>query len=155
MEVYTKKQDLRTALDIGSLQTEIATILYMSALEVVTMIGFHSEKCGVCNQEKYGIASRVRKLVKEKLNSNIASQLNNYYDKRLKYLHRGYMLTDDAPTNSLIPLLDIDGENGCDFPVQVSLINLREYTSYILRAFYKEYFLNKENVKKQIFLNNI
>ncbi|MCM3222470.1 hypothetical protein M3644_22120 [Bacillus cereus] len=49
IEVYTKNQDLRTALDIGSSQTEIATILYMSALEVVTLIGFHSEKCGVCN----------------------------------------------------------------------------------------------------------
>lgn len=151
IKIYTKNQDLRTALVTGSSQTEIATILYMSALEVVTLIGFQSEKCKACNQDKYGIASRVRNLVNEQLNSHIANQLNDYYDKRSKYLHRGYMLTDDAPTNSLIPLLDIDGENGCDFPVQVSLINLREYTSYILRAFYKEYFLNKENTKKKKF----
>lgn len=148
IEIYTKNQDLRTALVTGGAQTEIATTLYMSALEVVTLIGFQSEKCKACNQDKYGIASRVRNLVNKQLNSHIAKQLNDYYDKRSRYLHRGYMLTNDEPTTSLIPLLDIDGENGCNFPVQVSLINLREYTSYILRAFYKEYFLNKENIKE-------
>ncbi|KPU51462.1 hypothetical protein [Bacillus wiedmannii] len=148
IEIYTKNQDLRTALVTGGAQTEIATTLYMSALEVVTLIGFQSEKCKACNQDKYSIASRVRNLVNKQLNSHIAKQLNDYYDKRSRYLHRGYMLTNDEPTTSLIPLLDIDGENGCNFPVQVSLINLREYTSYILRAFYKEYFLNKENIKE-------
>lgn len=143
IEIYTKNQDLKTALITGRSQTEIATTLYMSALEVVTLIGFQSERCKECNQDKYGIASRVRNLVNKYLNSHIAKQLNDYYDKRSKYLHRGYMLTNNAPTNSSIPLLDIDRENGCNFPVQVSLINLREYTSYILRAFYRDYFLKK------------
>ncbi|EJV56502.1 hypothetical protein [Bacillus cereus] len=147
IEVYTKNQELRTALVTGGSQTEIATTLYMSALEVVTLIGFQSEKCKECNQDKYGIASRVRNLVNKHLNLHIAKQLNGYYDKRSKYLHRGYMLTNDEPTNSSIPLLNIDGDNGCTFPVQVSLINLREYTSYILREFYKEYFLNKETIR--------
>ncbi|MCY7755095.1 hypothetical protein MOB25_17355 [Bacillus haynesii] len=146
--IYTKNQNLKTALVTGGSQTEIATTLYMSALEVVTLIGFQSEKCKVCNQDKYGIASRVRNLVNKHLNSHIAKQLNDYYDKRSRYLHRGYMLTNDAPTSSLIPLLDNDDENGCNFPVRVSLINLREYTSYILRAFYKEYFLNKESIEE-------
>jgi hypothetical protein len=143
IEIYTKNQDLKTALDTGVSQTEIATTLYMSAIEVVTLIGFRSEKCNECKQEKYGITSRVRNIVDKYLNSPIARQLNDYYNKRSKYLHRGYTLTNNEPTNSSIPLLDVDGENGCKFPVQVSLINLREYTSYVLRAFYKEYFLKK------------
>jgi len=141
IEVYTKNQDLKTALVTGGSQIEIATTLYMSALEVVTLIDFKSENCRECGQERHGIASRVKNLVNKYLNSNIAKQLNDYYDKRSKYLHRGQMLTNDEPTNSLTPLLNIDSENGCNSPVQVSLINLREFTGYILRGFYKDYFL--------------
>ncbi|MCM3705204.1 hypothetical protein M3205_05625 [Cytobacillus firmus] len=150
IEMYTKNEDLKTALMTGESQTEIATTLYMSALEVVTLIGFQSEKCNECKQDKYGIASRVRNIVNKYLNSYIAGQLNGYYDKRSKYLHRGYLLTNDEPTSSSIPLLDVDGENGCKFPIQVSLINLREYTSYVLRAFYKEYFLSQEKAVEDL-----
>jgi hypothetical protein len=145
IDIYTKNQDLKTALLIGESQTEIATTLYMSALEVVTLIGFQSEKCRECNQNKYSIAKRVRDLVGKYLNPYIAEQLNGYYNKRSKYLHRGFMLTNDQPTRSSVPLLDADGENGCKYPAQVSLTNLREYTSYVLRAFLKEHFLNKES----------
>ncbi|MDL5142189.1 hypothetical protein [Bacillus atrophaeus] len=148
VEMYTKNKDLKTALVTGQSQTEIATTLYMSALEVVTLIGFQGEKCKECNQYKYGIANRVRTLVDKYLNSYIAGQLNGYYDKRSKYLHRGYLLTNDEPTSNSIPLLDVDGENGCKFPMQVSLINLRESTSYVLRAFYKEFFFSKERTRE-------
>lgn len=145
IEIYTKNQDLKRALVTGKSQTEIATTLYMSALEVVTLIGFESEKCNECKQDKYGIASRVRQLIGKHLNSHIARQLNDYYDMRSKFLHRGYMLTNNEPTNSSIPLLEVESENGCEFPIKVSLINLREYTSYVLRGFYKEYFLKLES----------
>ncbi|PFE65794.1 hypothetical protein CN316_22140 [Bacillus cereus] len=144
IETYTQNQDLKTSLVTGESQIEIATTLYMSALEVVTLIGFQSERCKECKQDKYGIASRVRYLVSYYLNSHIAEILYGYYDKRSKYLHRGNMLTNDIPTRSTVPLLDVNQENGCKYPMQVSLINLREYTSYILRRFYKEHILNKK-----------
>lgn len=145
IEIYTKYQDLQTALVTGGSQTEIATTLYMSAIEVVTLIGFKSDKCMECKQDKFGIGSRVRHIVGKYLDSHLARQFNDYYDKRSKYLHRGNMLTNDEPLSSSVPLLDVERENGCKFPVQLSLINLREYTSYVLRAFYKEHFLDYEH----------
>ncbi|WHY84686.1 hypothetical protein QNH39_18805 [Neobacillus novalis] len=122
----------------GNSDTEIATTLYLSALEVLTLIDFKGENCSCCGQPKYQISKRVRSLVGHYLNDDVAKSLNDYYDKRSKYLHTGMKLTIDEPTTSIIPLLDMNEKSGCKIPIQVSLPNLREYVSYCMRKFYKE-----------------
>lgn len=131
-------RELSLSLRRGDSTTEIATTLYMSALEVLTLINHTIDNCSSCGQPKYQISKRVRNLVSHYLNDHIAKRLHNYYDKRSKYLHAGIKLTTDEPTTSLIPLLDMNDDSGCKLPIQVSLSNLREYVSYCMRKFYKE-----------------
>lgn len=139
-ESYTKDKELETAYNKGASHTEIASTLYLSALEVITLIGFEEEKCPECGQPKYSIKKRVKDIVSEHLNPYLAKTFSNYYDKRSAYLHKGYILTNPTPSRMSIPLLDNDDETGCNAPIKVSVNNLREYTSYILRKFYKKIF---------------
>lgn len=133
-----RHEDLELAANMGGSHTEIATTLYLSALEVLTLYNFKQENCETCSQPKFKIKQRVKEFVTEHLNEFVAKLLGDYYDKRSFYLHRGSMLTRDMPTESSIPLLDKDDKTGCVDPVKVSLNKLREYTSYCMRKFYKE-----------------
>ncbi|MDM5198976.1 hypothetical protein QUF79_13190 [Fictibacillus enclensis] len=133
-----RHEDLKLAANMGGSHTEIATTLYLSALEVITLYKFKQENCETCSQPKFKIKQRVKEFVTGHLNEFVAKQLGDYYDKRSFYLHRGSILTRDMPTHSSIPLLDKNDKTGCVDPVKVSLNNLREYASYCLRKFYKE-----------------
>ncbi|MDM5040955.1 hypothetical protein PV770_25935 [Bacillus sp. OR-18] len=133
-----RHEDLELAASMGDSHTEIATTLYLSALEVITLYNFKQENCETCSQPKFKIKQRVKEFITEHLNEFVAKQIGNYYDKRSFYLHRGSMLTRDMPTGSSIPLLDKNDKTGCVDPVKVSLNNLREFTSYCMRKFYKE-----------------
>lgn len=135
-------EDLELAASMGGSHTEIATTLYLSALEVLTLYNFKPENCETCSQPKFKIKQRVKGFVTEHLNEFAAKLLGDYYDKRSFYLHRGSILTRDMPTGSSIPLLDKVDKTGCVDPVKVSLNNLREYTSYCMRKFYKEKLLD-------------
>ena len=123
-------------------ETEIATTLYLSALEVITLIGFTEDKCDDCGQPKYQISKRVKELTSKYLHKHLVKDFVNYYDKRSKFLHTGMRLNTETPTNNLIPLLDPSEKNGCDFPYKIPLINVREYVSFCLRKFYREYLIN-------------
>jgi hypothetical protein len=122
----------------GEDETELATTLYLSALEVATLIGFKEDKCESCGQPKFQISSRVRELTAKYLPKSLVKDFVDYYDKRSKYLHTGMKLVTQTPTKNLIPLLDPEDKNGCDFPYKIPLKNVREYVSYCLRRFYKE-----------------
>jgi hypothetical protein len=125
----------------GGNKVELANTLYLSALEVVTLIGFTEEKCECCGQPKYQITRRVKDLTSKYLPKHLVKDFIDYYDKRSKYLHRGMKLVTETPTSSIIPLLDPDDKSGCDYPYKVPLINIREYVSYCLRRFYKEHLI--------------
>ncbi|KYC65991.1 hypothetical protein [Heyndrickxia coagulans] len=122
----------------GGNKTEIATTLYLSALEVVTLIGFTEDKCESCGQPKFQIGKRVKELTSRYLPSDLVKEFVDYYNKRSRYLHAGQKLVTETPTLSSIPLLDPNGLNGCDFPYKVPLKNLGEWVSYCLRQYYKE-----------------
>lgn len=126
----------------GDSNTEIATTLYLSALEVITLTDLKEEKCNCCGQPKFQISKRVKSLVSEYMNDFVAKRLIDYYDKRSKYLHTGMQLINDETTTSTVPLLDIEDKTGCKVSIQVSLLNLREYVSYCLRKFYRENLIN-------------
>ncbi|WP_144466145.1 hypothetical protein [Bacillus sp. FDAARGOS_235] len=140
IERCKKDKGLEPGYVLGNSQIEIATTLYLSALEVITLIGFEEKKCKECGQDVYQISSRVKGIAKKYFDSYTAEEFTAMYNKRSNYLHRGYMLTDKAPTTSSVPLLDVESESGCIYP-ENNLQWLREHTSYILRAFYREQFM--------------
>ncbi|MCE5479986.1 hypothetical protein JMA01_02050 [Staphylococcus pseudintermedius] len=119
---------------------EIANTLYLSALEVVSSIGFQSDRCSECNQIKYSISKRVKDITNKYLNDNVAKEVVKSYSLRSKYLHEGVLIRSTSPTIQSIPLLDNSTQSGCKENFSASIYNLREYTSYILRRFYREFF---------------
>ncbi|MHA7582064.1 hypothetical protein ACX12E_16985 [Paenibacillus vandeheii] len=121
----------------GSNKLEIAATLYLSALEVVTLIGFKEDKCQSCSQPMYKINARVRDIVKKYI-PNYAKDFVRYYDKRSKFLHRGLQINEKRNTDSSVPILDPDDPTGCKFPIQIPITNLREVVSFCMRKFYKD-----------------
>ena len=137
-EIKKRKNDLKIASKMGESHVELATTLYMSALEVVTLIGAEKDTCSACGQTKYQIARRVRDLVTEHLGEHLSSDLNYYYNLRSKYLHTGLLIEDEEFGGYVIPQLDVDSKRGCREVTGVALINLREYVGYCLREYYKK-----------------
>ncbi|MGF9741431.1 hypothetical protein ABEX38_29115 [Priestia megaterium] len=137
-EIEKRKNNLKIASKMGESHVELATTLYMSALEVVTLIGAEKDTCSACGQPKYQIARRVRDLVTEHLGEHLASDFNYYYNLRSKYLHTGLLVEDQEFVGYAIPQLDVDSKSGCREVIGVSLINLREYVGYCLREYYKK-----------------
>ncbi|MDA1743485.1 hypothetical protein PDJ98_04245 [Bacillus cereus group sp. LD121LC] len=137
-EIEKRKNDLKIASKMGDSHVELATTLYMSALEVVTLIGAEKETCSACGQLKYQIARRVRDLVKEHLGEGLANELNYYYNLRSKYLHAGLLIEDEEFGGHVVPQLDVDSKSGCKDVIGVPLINLREYVGFCLREYYKK-----------------
>ncbi|MBZ5753045.1 hypothetical protein [Metabacillus rhizolycopersici] len=144
-EINIGSMESDSAQKKGSSQTEIATTLYLSALEVITLIGFQEEKCRECGQPKFKISKRVKSLAQKYLNQQLANEFIDYYDKRSKYLHKGENLSDDSLFTNSFPLLDKDSEHGCKMTMDVPVDNIREHTGYMLRKFYREYFAEKCN----------
>ncbi|KLL00090.1 hypothetical protein XJ18_06785 [Bacillus pumilus] len=142
-EIEKRKNNLKIASKMGESHVELATTLYMSALEVVTLIGAEKEICSACGQPKYQIARRVRDLVKEHLGEHLASDLNYYYNLRSKYLHTGLLIEDEEFGGYVVPQLDVNSKSGCKDVIGVPLINLREYVGYCLREYYKKNLLIK------------
>lgn len=137
-EIKKTKNDLKIASKMGESHVELATTLYMSALEVVTLIGAEKDTCSACGQPKYQIARRVRDLVTEHLGEHLSSDVNYYYNLRSKYLHTGLLIEDEEFGGYVIPQLDVDSKSGCREVTGVALINLREYVGYCLREYYKK-----------------
>jgi hypothetical protein len=136
-QLYHRADGQLVSMHVGN-KTELATTLYLSALEVVTLIGFKEDKCNECGQPKFQIGRRVRQLTSRYLPKHLVKDFVDYYDKRSKYLHAGQKLVTETPTRSHIPLLDPDDNSGCDYPYKIPLKNVGEYVSYCLRKFYKE-----------------
>lgn len=119
-------------------RTEIALSLYLSALEVVTLIDFKDERCNECGQTKYKISERIKNLVAKYLSEERSKAFARYYDLRSKYLHRGIKLISDSPTPYSVPLLDKKGENGMTNMNKLPIYNIPEWVSFCLRKFYRE-----------------
>ncbi|MEK4712609.1 hypothetical protein [Sporosarcina sp. FSL K6-5500] len=131
----------------GGNKTEVATTLYLSALEVITLIGFEEEKCSDCGQSKFQIGRRVKQLTSRYLPKELVKEFTGYYDKRSKYLHAGEKLITETPTKNSVPLLDPDEISGCLTSYRISVKNVGEYVRYCIRNFYKEFFLKGEMVR--------
>jgi hypothetical protein len=113
--------------------TELASVLYVSALEVAATMDVHDNtKCEKCGQTIYSIRQRVLNLTKTYANG-LEPFIDDYYAMRSKYLHAGMLFSDLSYAGVSIPLLDTTSENGFRLQSPIMPINLREYIGYILR----------------------
>jgi hypothetical protein len=119
---------------MGSAHDEITTVMYISALEVVANIGIIPiQSCEKCSQPMYRIRQRVADMSGQYLPEQVVKFIKEHYDNRSKYLHTGIMLTDQTYMGKSSPQLDTSSSSGCKVPHQVSIMNVREFTSYCLR----------------------
>lgn len=121
---------------------ELATVLYMSAVEVASLIGAETPKqCSKCGQDIYKIASRVidliNRLTPQPDNDYIKNLFMDHYTKRSKYLHTGMLLADDNYLGEIIPMLNPINKSGVTQHSTVLVINVRECVGYILRQILK------------------
>lgn len=135
------RENLINARQVNANIQEMATVSYISALEVLSTIVYDStvERCSNCNQNVYSISSRVKDLLHKYLPKHTAKQVHKYYSSRSKFLHEGKLLTHTYIGNT-IPQLDCNSESGCVVPCEIPLKNLREYVSFCIRGAVKEYF---------------
>ena len=83
-----RDEKLSIAAKMGSTHMEIATVLYLSALEVASSINITNPKnCSECGQPIYNIGRRVVDIVEKYLNVALGKEFKEYYKKRSKYLH--------------------------------------------------------------------
>jgi hypothetical protein len=119
--------------------SEMAMVLYISCFEVLSLIDAPSlEMCKTCSQPQYRISARVKEFVDRHLGANAADMVKNIYNDRSKYLHTGRLLSSRSfhynTSPGLIPQLDPSASNGVRSPIANLHINLREFTSYCIRA---------------------
>ncbi|MDC7781855.1 hypothetical protein [Priestia megaterium] len=126
---------------IGTSQTEVATTLYLSALEVVSLIDFKEENCKCCGQPKYEISSRIINMVSNYISDSFGDLFKKFYEQRSDYLHQGVKLITKTPWEFINPQLDVNADNLCEYPHNIQLSYLRECVGYCLRSFYKDKFL--------------
>jgi hypothetical protein len=68
-------------------------------------------------------------------NPAVAQVIKELYNARSKYLHAGRLLSSRSYTGDTIWQLDSSSKNGVRSPVPLApLLNLREYTSFCIRA---------------------
>lgn len=135
-----RDQHLFDAREVNANIQEIATILYISALEVLSTIVFsnEAERCKTCSQLIYSISAKVKDLLYKYFPDHLAKQIHTYYSSRSKFLHEGRLLTSTY-TGISIPQLDYNDPSGCKVVNKIPLLNLREYTGYCIRSVIKEY----------------
>jgi hypothetical protein len=126
----------------GMRSQELAIVLYMSAMEVVSLIGAEApEHCPKCDQNKYKCSARVvdlvTRLTPEAGRDCMVSVFKDHYDKRSKYLHTGLLFTDDAYTGVTIPTLNPGNKSGVSQRSTVLVSNMREWVGYMLRQILK------------------
>ena len=117
---------------------ELATVLYMSAIEVASTINSNPPgKCDACGQEQYKISARVIDYVKRYLalekEHHLVRVFKSHYSKRSRYLHAGVVLSDYSYAGTTIPRLDPSSDSGVSQKTSVLLVNLREWIGYMLR----------------------
>ncbi|OQA87730.1 MAG: hypothetical protein BWY28_01890 [bacterium ADurb.Bin236] len=125
---------LSIAATMGKSQNELATVLYISALEVASLvIATEQKNCTKCGQPIYAISKRVRDFVGIYGSEYLPRIINDYYQKRSKIVHIGNIVSDVGYMGISMPQLDPNDDSGCKRVNSVSVSNLREYTGYCIR----------------------
>ncbi len=142
-DAKTNDLHLSDPVEIASINSEISSILYISAIECLARINKEKEKaCDACGQKIYSIAKGVNDLIEKHGGVAVKEYIKNFYRKRSKFLHEGSLFSDYSYGGSSIPLLDPQSSSGCHYQTSYPNINLREFTSFTIRQI-----LRKENIK--------
>lgn len=139
ISMRTRDRRLDHAREVGAAHAEITTVLYVSALEVASLIGsMPPESCNECGQPRYKISERVRTLAGEMAGESVQRYMGGYYPSRSKFLHEGFLLSREDYVGTSMPRLDPSSPTGCVTQIASPDLNLREYTGQILRKVGKE-----------------
>lgn len=121
---------------------DVATALFVSALETVDHPLTPPSSCAKCGQATYKISQRVVELGIRHLGAAVERFFKDYYNRRSRYLHTGHVRSSQPMQGQLVPQLDPSGIGGCAMPSLVGRpMNLMEFSSFIIR---KEIILSAE-----------
>lgn len=136
--VRVRDPRLHLASRLGAAHAEITGTLYMSALEVASLIGAPGpEKCKECGLDRFKITERVTKLMSDCGGGHFKRIAKEFYGQRSQYLHEGVMLASSDYSGVSMPLLDPSSPNLCRVQVSAPSLNLLEYSGYCLRKVLK------------------
>lgn len=137
-----------------SFQQEIVSnmlLYFMSSIECLTANDQHPEICKECGSPKYKIARRVKDLSTRYLGEELGKVMYELYNYRSKFIHAGKVVTDENRLDT-IPLINSSTGTGLmDYAgisikstgKMLSIANIKEWTTYLLRCYYKENLFGK------------
>ena len=121
---------------------DVATALFVSALETVDLPLSPPSTCAECGQPTYRISQRVVELGIRHLGPGVKRIFEDHYKRRSLYLHEGQVRSSQPMQSHIIPQLDPNGIEGCAMPSLVGMpMNLMEFSSFVIR---REMLLNSE-----------
>lgn len=113
---------------------DVATALFVSALEAVNPPLSAPSTCSKCGQQTYRILQRVVDLAVRHLGSGVERFFKDHYGRRSTYLHSGRVCSSQPLHCQIIPQLDPSGIEGCAMPSRTDLpVNLMEFASFVIR----------------------
>lgn len=134
-----RNEILTQSRKLNLLNSEMSTVLYISALEVAASITeFEKSRCKECGQLKYGISKRVYEFVSSNINEHIAKFIKDKYNERSSFVHTGKLMSNYSYSGNSLPQLSSSSSNGCLTRIQSPDINLREFTSFLIRNLIEE-----------------
>lgn len=130
-----------------------ATTFYLSSIEVLSYYGSQQTTCKTCHQVQYKIGQRVADFIEEYFNNDLSKVFKKLYNNRSKFLHTGESSSSNLNTY-IKPMMDLSTASGLkDYGfITVNIngncsgvytSNVREWTSYCFRQYYREKILMK------------
>lgn len=137
--IEVRDSRLEAAGQMSAAHAEITATLYMSAIEVASLVNSPPQQtCSSCGQPQYKISQRVTQLVRRYAGEHVARIVKEYYGQRSKYLHDGRMIAASDYVGSSIPQLDPSSSSGCKVQVSGPDPSLCDFVGLCLRAVLKE-----------------
>lgn len=125
-----------------------AMTFYLSSIEVLSFYGSQQSTCKTCNQVQYKIGQRVADFIEEYFNNDLSKVFKKLYNNRSKFLHTGESSSSNLNTH-IKPMMDLTTASGLkDYGfITVNIngncsgvytSNVREWTSYCFRQYYRK-----------------
>lgn len=141
--IFSKRKDIKIVKNI----MDNSVTGYISAIETVTLNLADPKKCEECGQLKYGITNRIKLFIDKYLDEGFGDVFKKIYNFRSLYLHTGENCTNKY-IGPVKPLMDSKTGTGAidygfisiwvnNYCKGVGINNLREWTSYSLRNYYR------------------
>lgn len=127
---------------------DISVTHYLSAIETVTLLNSNPEKCEHCGQPMFKINQRVSNFISQYLWPHYSVVFKKIYNMRSIYLHTGTPYASNCTLNTRPLVSEFTGTGSTDLnlisvevegaSIHFGVENIREWTSYAIRNFYKD-----------------